>query len=205
MGCVLRMYGEVQRDGKWQLAEPLERNTMTFAVEARDEPEWIPVELGGDTNSPLFAILANFGRHRSGPFRCIAEPRGLPIDVTAEVKEYFDSFGDNAEAPSWLLVQEINDFDWKSLTDTHSAMVDQRAAHLFRSDKAGKPCVGFPYAEWPEGLTISYGEWMRDGVRVEWVETHEEAVGRSFLHDLIAKLQRYGKPDKVRVVFWFDC
>lgn len=38
----------------------------------------------------------------------------------------------------------------------------------------------------------------------EWGETYREAVGADYLEELCTELAQYGKPEEVRIVFWFD-
>jgi|GEM_PF-2377389 len=207
MGCDIDLYAEVLRDGRWELAVPLQWNPLSDSTPAEDrwEPDWIPEDLGVGASSTMFAILSNFGRCSNGAFSYIAEPRGFPRDASPELQSYHDWWDDkDVLAPSWLLLSELMAFDWQKQTGVRTGMVVPEAAHLFKRDLNGRLRNSFPIREWPEGGTPSYSGYKRGGVQVYWTETHASAVGEFHLH-LIDKLRSYGEPDNVRIVFWYSC
>jgi hypothetical protein len=225
MGVDIFMYAERRQATRWVLAEPTERNTerdgaqewlaqlsdgerVELAEEAA-EVEAIPVskpqELYTTRNRALFCILGYPHRraHSATDYVPIAEPRGLPQDVSPEVHAWAAHLAGENSYPSWLLLSELVSFDWDGRTITKDAMVDRAAAQLFRTPDRKAPRRGFPFGDWPAGLQISFGQWKRGGVVVRWVESYAESAGREFLEESLPKLRSYGPPDDVRIVFWF--
>jgi hypothetical protein len=200
MGTDINIYAEVRIAGRWQLAEPVEKNSMWSEEFNKLCPEWKPKELYSVRNRSVFAILANVSNPLLAvtPFDYISKPRGLSKDVSKELADWHSSWGSNAIAESWLMMEELLAFDWNGKQIVRSGKVDGRAAHLFHPGRRG-----FPYAEWPKGLPIAVGNQGR-GVEVTWVETYAEAVGSEFMIDTMNTLRSYGQPKGVRVVFWFD-
>lgn len=68
-----------------------------------------PLDLG--RNYEMFAILAGI-RNRDG-VQPIAEPRGLPGDVSSAVRTYWEHCGDSAQGTAWFLLSELLDFNWE--------------------------------------------------------------------------------------------
>ncbi|MGB3204057.1 MAG: hypothetical protein WBB28_03585 [Crinalium sp.] len=99
---------------------------------------------------------------------------------------------------SWLMAQEIIDYDWQGQFVTQKAYVKNQYASLFRK---GEPFpVNFPR----ESLYFIIPNYQQepDTTEVCWVTSYREYVGCS--ESLIEQLLNLGSPDQVRVVFWFD-
>ena len=194
MGTDIYMHAEVKRNGAWQL---ILENTEYHPEKNAQRREPIKVYTGRDYN--LFAILANV-RNPNGrtvddkKFDVIAPPRGLPKDLSPEIRDWFENW---AMSPSWLLLSEILNFDWHGKVMHFEAMVDARAAHLFVEDEP------FPSDKWPEDVQKGYSTIMRDGVTVRWADTYAASVGEGVL-ELFNKLKQHGEPSQVRLVFWFS-
>lgn len=92
MGCDIHMCIEVRpySDGKWRPA------LMMEATWSR-------------RNYALFSWLANVRNYSEPAIRPIAEPRGLPDDVSGAVRVEFDDLGADGHSHSWLLASEILD------------------------------------------------------------------------------------------------
>ncbi|MEV2910725.1 hypothetical protein ABNF65_19460, partial [Paenibacillus larvae] len=58
----------------------------------------------------LYAALADVRNYNR--VKPISEPRGLPSDVSAVVKEQSDEWGAYAHHRSYLTVKELSEFDW---------------------------------------------------------------------------------------------
>lgn len=190
---------EVFRGDNWSLTGSLEHYRHFDPEQPNDDPEWIPSLFRIDRNSVLFAILANVcNPHCStSPFDCIDLPRGLPVDVSDELKVWHAQNDGATFAESWLLLKEIIGFDWHGKEIIRQAKVDARAAHLFPPTRNG-----FPYADWPPGVGASHWE-EGSGVPVTWRETYAQAVGAGFFEKIIPRLESFGPPDNVRTIFWF--
>ena len=200
MGYDITMYAEVWRDGRWFLAEPLERNPAFHPEHPLEEPEWKPTEVIRERNYALFAVLADVCNPTCStePFESIAPPRGLPSDVSEPLQIWHAQNDGDTWSESWLLLKEILEFDWQGKTITRKAKVDERVAHLFAPGQKG-----FPYAQWPVGIGMGYSE-EGTGVQVTWEETYAEAVGPAFFERVVPRLNSLGPPQEVRVVFWFN-
>jgi hypothetical protein len=199
MGTDISMYTEVRKAGRWELAEPLERNDWWEEGAIDLGPEWIPKGLYSVRNYELFAILANVCNpiRSSIPFESICQPRGLPTDLSPQLHHWHaqceSSFGE-----SWLLLEELIAFDWHGKQIARRGVVDPKVAHLFPAGRRG-----FPFAEWPKGLMIAVAN-HGVGVEVTWTDTYAEAVGDEFMNDTLNTLRSFGPPKDVRIVVWFD-
>lgn len=64
-----------------------------------------------DRNYLLFAILANVrNRYNIQP---ISLPKGLPYDVSPELKKQSDEENGDAHTRSWLTLKELLEYDWQ--------------------------------------------------------------------------------------------
>lgn len=130
MGCDIHLAVEVQNgDGKWERAlPPPEACDPWLAKQAAEQPddryytERARVTWFHDRNYNLFAILA--GVRNGYDLESISEPRGLPDDLSLELRKlnYDDplyvesedsndiSLGDHSQ--SWLTLAELLAFDW---------------------------------------------------------------------------------------------
>ena len=200
MGTDIYIYAEVREGGAWRLAEPLVPNEYYIAGETGTySAEFLPQELFDERDYTLFAVLAGVrrDRHNETEYEPVSEPKGLPRDISPELREWAERFGKDVYCPSWLTLRELLDYNWHGKAALKRAMVDARAAHLF-----GDGWGDFPHESWPEGVPRGYGTYMSGGVEVTWIENYGDRLGY-FLRDVIPKLQSYGAPEEVRVVFWF--
>lgn len=110
MGCDIHMHVECKHDGVWKRHD---------------------VEIYDGRNYELFGILAGV-RGNSTP---ISYPKGLPIDVTDEVLQDYDSWEWATHSASWLTFDEIYNsrFDYSNPSlqwialDMLGAKIDQQA------------------------------------------------------------------------------
>ena len=196
MGTDIYMHAEVKRNGAWRPVS-LEENTEYHLEKNAQLRE--PIEVYKGRNYNLFSVLADVrnpgGRTRDGrKFDVIAPPRGLPEDLSPEMRDLVEEW---VMSPSWLLLSEILDFDWRGKVMHFEAMVDARAAHLFVEDEP------FPFSKWPKDVQMGYSVIERDGVMVWWADTYAASVGEGVL-ELFKGLTQYGDPSQVRLVFWFS-
>ena len=197
MGVDITLFAEHRTpDGAWSVVDPLVPNLDYFPDDPdfADQPEFIPKALDIARCSALFAILAGVNNTRTAtPYSPISLPRGIPADAAAETKQWFDSW-EGAFAASWLTIDEIDAYDWSRVTQ-HFGHVDSRVAHLFKDNP-----LGFPFAQWPQDIQISYSEYSDSG-NVRWRATLAESAGFKWFRELLVP---YEKLSPVRVVFWFD-
>lgn len=167
-------------------------------------------------NYDVFAMLANVrnGRGFAGcdtgdGFVPISEPRGLPDDVTPEVRAESDKWGGDGHSHSWLTLAELLAYDWNQTT-RHRGWVDADEYKAFKED--GRP------KSWCGGVSgsavrhVSHQEMeqrIADGgaahcyTLVEWEESYAVSAA-AFLEKTIPALRELGAPEDVRLVFWFD-
>ena len=176
-----------------------------------------------DRNYDLFAILADvrnglgFAGVQTGEgFNVIAEPRGLPSDVSPYVKKEFGGDESWYHSTSWLSLDEIISFDWDQVS-RHCGWVNLKQYEEFKVN--GKPlswCGGVSGLsvrhisnEEADALLASQGNAHRSisyYTLVHWDETYRDSVG-SFLTETVPNLQRIREMDRVedlRIVFGFD-
>lgn len=144
-------FSEKLVDGRWVL---LERDVMSFH---------------GATYSAFLAGIRNWS-----VVPPIAEPRGVPADVSEAVGREFRADASDAVAPSWLSIGELQAFDYER------AFEDRRVE---RRTPQG----------WIDGAaTCEPGEGK--------ITTYRNFLGSGFFEEL-DRLVRSGSQ---RVVFWFS-
>lgn len=202
MGIDIEMYAEVWDGERWSPAEPLVENEEYDPEDDPLQPRLRPQSLYNVRNRALFAILNEGMSHAfsEDPYRPIAPCRGLPVDVSPGVLNYErPRHDDGLFGHSWLTLDELLGFDWRGQSIQKTAMVDPDVAPIFEDNP-----VGFPFQRWPEGKEISYSLWRRSGVSVRWRETYEQSAGPEFMDGVLSKMKSFGRPEHVRVVFWFN-
>ena len=232
MGCDIHFYVEHLVDGKWVSADRWSSNE--YAGDEGEPAQCVKYEdcLYKGRNYSLFAIFADVrnGRGFAGcdtgnGFVSIDDPRGLPKDVSPEVKADFDRWAGDGHSHSWFTVAELFAYDWTQVTK-HRGYVDAvefwkwnrwNRAHGESPDSYSGDVGGgirkVPEAEMHQ-LLEPYGKgWSAEKriqadlgsvyCQVEWEQPYYKSV-RGFWSDTMPRLLRLGKPEEVRIVFWFD-
>jgi hypothetical protein len=173
-------------------------------------------------NYDLFAILADVrnGRGFAGVvtgegFNPIDDPRGVPEDASAYVKEECERWDGDGHSHSYMTLRDLKEYDWDQVT-THSGVVGEDEFKVWKL--TGKP-NGWSGGVSGGSVTHLSVEEMNDLLRgkyprkadksyyteVSWVEAYHESVGY-FYDKSIPALEELagGDPDSVRIVFWFD-
>lgn len=138
MGTDIHMRAEKRNKfGKWEAIGPIFKNSAYDWYKALAEKKGVPVEDEikshpwikeyseepyTDRNYTLFAILANV-RNSDGSVEIIDEPRGLPDDMSPELKAYFDC--DYYHSMSYVTLQELVDYNWKK-PSTHTGYLTEK-------------------------------------------------------------------------------
>jgi hypothetical protein len=151
-----------------------------------------------------------FGVRNYAKFRPLAPGRGLPADVSLEVKQDAERFGTYAFGHTWMTWDELKQIDW----DEESEHVDERV-HKYRRNQQGElvktskavyesefaervgydQCIDDQEQEWDLGEVVYRRERMkRKEMKANW------EVLFHFLEILAA---RFGD-DHVRLVVWFS-
>ena len=183
MGTDIHIVAEYFADGDWHLADvelPEYRNYWAFAV------------LADVRNGYGFA-----GFDRGDPITPISLPRGLPDDLSQELRAPPDPDDDGYPSTqkwlgnhsfSWLTLQELLDYDLNAPMILRG-MVSSESARRYR--ETGEP---------PRS---SVGWTRQPGFeRIEWQEPIRDHA--SLVVDLIDSLRGLGDPEHVRIVFGFD-
>lgn len=196
MGCDIHMYVEYKRKNKsvWENGDYFTKGG-TWAEEDGYERK----ELHGSRNYTLFTTLAGVRDYGEGS-PMVAEPKGLPEDVTDYVKQESDEDGCDGHTHSWLTLKELKDFQATEPRINYSGMISPEQAKAL--DEEGK-------------RPNSWCQWTNheDYVRREWTENNPTLV------PLIEKLERRAfellqsdwdekydpaHDQDIRIVFWFD-
>jgi len=142
-----------------------------------------------DRNYNLFAILVNVRNGTWGKkVKFISGPRGLPKDVSRYVKLESKRWGIDGHSHSWILLKELEDFDWKQKIH-HKAYVSSKQAKKFK--ERGK-------------IPRSYAAYSTCGKVIEWDSNYYDSFAKSFVDKIIPQLKKLEKFGEVRIVFWFD-
>jgi len=213
MGCDIHAYAEYIRNGKWVKAGKRFENDMYLPQ--YDWSEFYIDEPYCERNYNLFAILAGV-RNERGPygeerrvFWPISVPRDLPEDVTAGVKRLSDRYGIDGHSHSFLYLRELMAFDWQQKA-TLCGFVDLEEYKRFKWGRAPQT-----YAGDVGGAVVKVSNEEMDKLlenppkeshyytQVFWETTYYKET-EHFHRRCIPRLQALGKPEDVRIVFWFD-
>lgn len=199
MGVDIILFGERRTpNGTWEVIGDLVPNVSYDADDPDfvNEPPLIPDDLDIPRCSALFAILADVNNNRTAePYEPISLPRGLPLDASPLTLQWYSCWAGGAFGASWLTIGEIDSYDWMR-EKQHYGSVDPRAEFLFRSNP-----FGFPFADWPQGVQVSYSEHTSDVGNARWRSTYAESAGLQWFRELLKPFELF---DDVRLVFWFD-
>lgn len=237
MGCDIHLAVEIRNDrGRWKRVLPPEEAREPWLVEAAKAEgfsgEWarnrVLVEWYTERCYALFAMLADV---RNGPgaftsggrFAPMCQPKGLPSDLSAEVRAIADGTGAEGDidlgdhSQSWLTLAELDAYDWQRATTSEGVVT----LAMFAEREAGR-ATGQP-EEWAGGVAgtsvvllseidarmrlraggIAVADDQNFYVSTSWTVTYADAAGR-FYSDVLPALRRLGPPDRVRIVFGFD-
>lgn len=232
MGCDIHLYVERKVDGVWQSADQWEPNE--YADEGEDGLE-IPYQkrFYSGRNYDLFGILADVrnGRGFAGVdtgdgYVPMDDPRGLPEDVSPQVKADSDHWGSDGHSHSWFTVSELLAYDWTRTTklrgwiDAATFWSWERISRA-RGDSPRGWCGGISGGDVrkvtedemrellkPYGTDWSAEDRIKEELRsvycqCEWEQPYYKTV-REFWSNTMPRLLHLGKPDEVRIVFFFD-
>lgn len=244
MGCDIHIYVEKKIGDTWYPVIPLTHNEF---YEPSDEEE------GGPFNRPLilnhrdydigrnyavFAMLANvrngygFAGVKTGePIEPISEPRGLPDDVCAEIKEISDDWDMDAHSHSYFTLAELDAVPWTGNKIHRCGYVDAAQFQVWEEkgepehwcgDMSGSAVVKIDNDEMRTMLALEgadlklpdnpyFGTATLNGTafitRVEWSNSWAQVAG-----ELLASMEKVRaagvaegfEPDQLRYVFFFD-
>jgi len=226
MGCDIHLYTEILNNkGKWVPNDKWEDNPYNYEEEGDphrgvhyDNQVW------SERNYTLFAILADVrnnygfaGVNLGNRFNPISDPKGLPHDVSDEIKGESDRWGGDGHSHSHLSLSELLNYDWlqvitrrgvvnldnykswrwdKECPESWSGTVSGGSVKIVEMEEADKLLDASSSSSSSPFTTNWY-------VNIEWRQLYASCVEKFPLHT-IPLLQEMGKPDEVRIVFWFD-
>lgn len=238
MGTDIHFYVERREGNKWVSCDTWEADKWH---DNEDGPAPMTVPYGkhfyDDRSYDTFAILADVrngagfaGVDTGDGFVPIAAPRGLPDDLSPELKAETERYLDHT--PSWLLVSEIMAYDWTRVT-TKRGWVNGPEYYRWASYAKGR---GEGPQSWSGGImgqSITHCtdvemqrridamkpdfEGLSNAGRLEMVRARlgqyyccvswqipYYRAAKGFLSETLPRLWPLGKPEDVRIVFWFD-
>jgi hypothetical protein len=163
----------------------------------------------GDDNE--FSML--FGGRKDEDNSPIIELRGLPDDISWQVKNCYSHWKNDAHSPSWFLLSELKDFDWEKKYKK-KGFLDIRGYELLMN--GDYPWYTFNpnwYSPIKECKEISEEEMKKvletneENDVILYCKTMWEQPYKSlfpYLLGLIEKLKQKGSLDSMRIVYWFD-
>lgn len=164
-----------------------------------------------ERNYELFAMLA--GVRNDFGLALIAGPRDAPADISETVLAQLNAWGEDAHSVSFLGLSELLAYDW-SKTERVAGILSQEEYERWSAQPGYKTISPQSYAQGVYGAqvaVVSENEWpllVRGGnlhcyVDCQWTQTRAQLAGR-FYTQTLPLLQALGKPEDVRIVFWFD-
>lgn len=222
MGCDIHFYVEKKVKGKWVAADKY----------TKDEDGNLNVDYDdrfyAGRNYNLFAILANVrngigfaGCKTGGGFIPISEPKGLPEDVSQKVKDISDGWDCDGHSHSWFTVKELLDYDWTQKSNLIGVVnaVDFERWNRYDRSQSEPPsnycggCFGGSIVHVSEKEMLELikdkteeeiaRDYANHYTQVEWQQTYASACA-NFWSTTMPRLLQVGKPEDVRIVFWFD-
>lgn len=228
MGCDIHLFVEIRKDGEWVSVDEWEKD------EDGDIDVNYQNQFYHDRNYEVFAMLANVrngrgfvGSNTGDGLIPISQPKGLPEDVSKEISDYSDHWGVDGHSHSYLTVQELIEYDWTRVT-TLRGHVDALTFFWWERLKQWDDCPR-EYSGMVSGgrvvhvtedkmrqLILELSEKvdkhvisaLNDNLRhhycvIEWEQAYY-SLAKRFLSGCLPRLFQLGKPEDVRIVFWFD-
>jgi hypothetical protein len=221
MGCDIHVFVEEYKDAKWNHIEPGEYDWSLGWEENYGLPEWYY----HGRNYNLFSVLADV-RNGEGFAGCdtgdritpMADPRGLPGDVSECVKSEHAEWDCDAHSASWFTVAELLAYNWDTaivkrgiVSLGHYKWMKESGTDRPRHWCGGISGGGISHITQEAADTMldtvvaCENDDMRDRkyLKVEWRQSIASACG-TFVTKVLPALRSLGDTDRVRVVFWFD-
>jgi len=174
MGCDIHSYVEKLERGIWIKVSNIFPRTKWeksyFKSNVSDHPfNW--------RSYGIFGFLADVRNYSHSPV--ISASRGLPMDVSSEIKLEADDWGCDGHSFSFLMLDELLNFDYDQI------FWDRRITKQVKPNFWDGAALAED--EETEGEHISLRKFL-DGAFFEQLEI----------------MKKLGDPKKIRIVFWFD-
>ncbi len=199
MGCDIHLYVERKVKGVWK----------HVADELGPESGWGSNSWEPGRNYTLFGILADV---RGRQFPCIAQPRGLPNDVSKFVSNANDRWEGDAHSQSYFLIKEL--LDVKNLTHPMTSYFHLKDYISYK--ETNEPQDWFDNYL-PRGYTeisveemdrrveqIAFSESEKFVTKIDWNMPYKSTCPHFWTTILDGLVALDPNPENVRIVFWFD-
>jgi hypothetical protein len=230
MGCDIHLCVEQKIDGKWVAVKRPSEDTWDYG---KSTLFWLAGQRSYNLFSILANVRNEQdvdGCNSDKRFSPIAMPKGLPTDMSPDVQANSDDWGCDGHSHSFHLLQDLLDYDWTQTVTLRGWLSLKEYWQWSRYDKShgegpDSYCGGIgggniehitqeeleaivkPIRE--NGNTYANQEQELDEIGrsyyglCTWEQPYYKTC-RAFLSDSIPQLLRLGKPEDVRIVFWFD-
>lgn len=204
MGCDIHIHVEYRRNvnGKktWVCGDYLYANPYRGE---EGETDYCLVDFCGDRNYSRFATLANVRNYGDTPY--IDKPRGLPDDVTKDVKKYSDNWGIDGHSHSYFTLKELIDYQENIKPLKFRGMISPDAQEQFDKYKVlpNTWCQGTNQDGW------EFRDWETENMTLIPLidELKKRADELYVIYDFLWEdnpQKAYELSDDIRIVFWFD-
>lgn len=217
MGCDIHMHIEYKRnyftgydannkpqyEKRWICGDYFMLNPYYNENEDDGEEPLTLVGFCDDRNYSRFAVLADVRNY--GNTEYISAPRGLPDDVTAEVKKDSDNWDCDGHSHSYFTLKELIDYQKDIKPLKFRGMISPEAQKAL--DERGE----FPNT-WCQGTNMdgwAFREWEEENtVLLPLIDALKKRADELYLiYDFQwedSPKEAYEKSNDIRIVFWFD-
>lgn len=219
MGCDIHCQVEKKNGELWEKISGFKSDYYQEGHEyfGKDEFKSADSPIDG-RNYDLFALLADVrnGRGFAGcitgdPIVPISQPKGLPVDVSEEIKKESAEWGIDGHSHSWLTVKEISGYE-TTTKKVHRGFVDVETYIKWKEEKTLYPhswCGGTSQKKVPEQDMVNIYKTTGDKnicAAVSWETTVKDDMKWFFEDGLLQLIARCDESDfsDIRIVFWFD-
>lgn len=232
MGCDIHVHVErLDSDGSWAYQEPPEIE-LYYYPKSMAKPCMGRYWYWG-RNYTLFSLLAGvrngiesfYGPATGHYLTPMSLPRGIPDDVSPELRQEYDDWDLDGHSHSWFTLRELMLFDYDTTQARFAGMVSAREYQRWKDEGSPQSWSGGVGGGGIKIVTneeldrlIASGEvdpntetqfGMSAGkqyyTKVEWVAALRDCLGKNWFEflDRMRALTRDDGSD-VRTVFWFD-
>lgn len=203
MGCDIHMCLEIKyfkQEDKWYNADYFVRNK--FYEVSKSQKKYEKIDLYGDRNYVLFAILANVRNDYDYEF--ISEARDVPKDISQETREEYEGFKAFSHSASYLSLKELLDYEKEHKTIKRCGMVSEKDAK--RLDEEGE--LPNSWCKATNSPSFVYREWQDYNPVIDLIDKIKQRLAELFfIYDFEWEVDSEDLQEKsknVRIVFWFD-
>jgi hypothetical protein len=233
MGCDIHLYVERRNGQGWESCDVWEKSEYEPHEMTVPYGKHFYSDRSYDTFSILANVRNGYGfagTDTGEGFVPIAAPRGLPDDLSPQLAAEAAIFLEHT--PSWLTAKELMDYDWTQITTKRGWLSGPQYAdwieyqrgegegprawcggisgggveHISEDEMAKRVAAvqelfkGANYKDLQQALKGRLGSMY---CQVSWQIPYYRAAS-GFLSRVMPRLWRLGKPEDVRIVFWFD-